>query len=91
MITETPSCVLSQYLWYNANTQVDKTSILFSRFSEKNIHYVSQLFNNNGPIKKLHEFKREYDLHDNHYFQWVQLAESIPEKWKFIIKKTVKL
>ena len=91
MITETPSCVLSQYLWYNANTQVDKTSILFSRFSEKNIHYVSQLFNNNGPIKKLHEFKREYDLHDNYYFQWVQLAESIPEKWKFIIKKTVKL
>ena len=91
MITEIPSCVLSQYLWYNANTQVDKTSTLFSRFSEKNIHYVSQLFNNNGPIKKLHEFKREYDLHDNYYFQWVQLVESISEKWKFIIKKTVKL
>ena len=35
MMTEIPSCILSQYLWYNANTQVDKTSIQFSRFSEK--------------------------------------------------------
>ena len=35
MMTEIPSCILSQYLWYNANIQVDKTSIQFSRFSEK--------------------------------------------------------
>ena len=33
-------------------------------------------------------FKREYDLHQNSYFQWVQLIDSIPEKWKFIIKKS---
>ena len=31
--------------------------------------------------------KREYDLHQNSYFQWVQLTDSIIEKWKFIIKK----
>ena len=47
--------------------------------------------NNNGPIKKWHKFKREYNLHQNSYFQWVQLIDSIPEKWKFIIKKTMKL
>ena len=87
MMTEIPSCILSQYLWYNANIQIDKTSIHFSRFSEKNINYVSQLFNNNGSIKKWHKFKREYNLHQNSYFQWVQLIDSIPEKWKFIIKK----
>ena len=39
MITEIPSRILSQYLWYNANIQVDlrvqrKTSIQFSRFSK---------------------------------------------------------
>ena len=35
MMTDIPSCLLSQYLWYNANIQVDKTSIHFSRFFEK--------------------------------------------------------
>ena len=45
-----------------------------------------------GTIKKWHEFKREYDLHETYYFQWVQLIDSIPKNWKFIIKKkTMKL
>ena len=51
MMTEIP-CILSQYLWFNANIQVDKASIQFSRFLEKNIHYVSQLFSENDSIKK---------------------------------------
>ena len=53
MLTEIPSYILSQYMWYNSNIQVDKTSIHFSRFSEKNI--VSQIFTNNCSIKKWHE------------------------------------
>ena len=87
MMTEIPSCILSQYLWYNANIQIDKISIHFSWFLEKNMNYVSQLFDNNGSIKKWHKFKREYNLHQNSYFHWVQLIDSITEKWKFIIKK----
>ena len=51
MMTETPSYILSQYLWYNANIYIDQTSIHFSRFPKKNINYVPQLFNNNGSIK----------------------------------------
>ena len=51
------------------------------------LNYVPQLFYNNGSIKKQHEFKREYDLYQNSYFLWVQLIDSIPEKWKLIIKK----
>ena len=92
-MTEIPSCIMSQYLWYNANIKVDKTSIQCSWFSQKKKkkNYISQLFNNNCSIKKCHEFKREYDLHQNSYFQWAQLIDSIPEKWKFIIKKTMKL
>ena len=78
-MTEIPSCILSQYLWYNANIQADKTSIPFSRFSEKNINQVTQLFNNNGSIEKWHKFRREYNLHEN-YFQWVQLIDSYSRK-----------
>ena len=87
MMTEIPPCILSQYLCSNANIQVDNTSIQFSRFSEKNINRVSQFFKNNGSIKKWHEFKREYDLHQNSYFQLVQLIDFIPEKWKSTITK----
>ena len=39
MMTEIPSCILSQYLWYNANIQI-KTFIHFSWFSEKNMFHV---------------------------------------------------
>ena len=55
MMTEIPSCILSHYLWYNANIQIDKTPIHFSRFSEKYISYVSQLFNHKCSIKKWHK------------------------------------
>ena len=46
------------------------------------------IFNNNGCIKKWHKFKREYNLNQNSYFQWLQIIDSIPKKWKFIIKKS---
>ena len=70
MMNEIPSCILSRYLWFGANIRVDKTSIQFSRFSEK---LISQLFNGKSSIKKWHEFKREYGLHGNSFFECVQL------------------
>ena len=48
-------CILSQYMWYNDSIQVDKVSVHFLQFSEKNINYDSQLFSENGSIKKWHE------------------------------------
>ena len=91
MMTEIPSCILYQHLWYYANIQIYKTSIHFSRFLEKIINYVSQVFDNNGSMKKWQKFKRENNLHQNSYFQWVQLIGSIPEKWEFIIKKNIEV
>ena len=35
MMIKIPCCIFSQYMWYNANIQVDKTSIKFSWFSEE--------------------------------------------------------
>ena len=86
-MAEIPSCILCQYLWYSKSIQVDKASVHFLTFSEKTINYVSQLFSDNGSIKKWHEFKREYNLYEASYFKWLQLVDSIPEKWKFIIKE----
>ena len=85
-ITEILSCILSQYLWYNESFQMDNTSDYFLKFCEKNINYVSQLFIDNGFIKQWHEFKKDYKLHESFYFQWLQLIDSILERWKFIIQ-----
>ena len=46
-----------------------------------------QLLYGNGPVKKLHEIRREDNLHEKSYFKWVQLIDSIPERWKFIFKE----
>ena len=37
-------------------------------------------------LEKWHEFKREY-LHGSSYFKWLQSVDSIPERWKFVIKE----
>ena len=46
-----------------------------------------QLLYGNGPVKKLHELRREDNLHEKSYFKWVQLIDSIPERWKSIFKE----
>ena len=80
MITEVLSCILSQYLWYNRSIQIDNSSVYFLKFSEYNISYISELFSGNGSIKQWHDFKRERNLHESFYFQWLQLIDSIPQK-----------
>ena len=59
---------------------------LFLKTFRKNINYASQLFTDNGSIKQWHEFKREHNPHESFYFQWLQLIDSIPQRWKIIIK-----
>ena len=46
-----PSCILSQYLRYNENIQVDKASAHFSKFSEKFFNYISRFFSDSGSFK----------------------------------------
>ena len=83
MMTEIPSCILSQCLWYDKSIQVDEASGYFLKFSGKNINYVLQIFSEIGSIKKWHEFKREYNLHESSYFKWLQIIDSVPERWTF--------
>ena len=79
---------MSQFLWYNIYSQIDEGGVHLSRFSQNNLNFVSQLFNTNGLIKAWHLLKQEYHLNNNSYFQWLQLINSIPEKWKLTIKQS---
>ena len=41
-----------------------------------------------GKVKGWHLLKQEYCLNNNTYLLWLQLINSIAEKWKFTIKQT---
>ena len=45
------------------------------------MNFVSQLFDINGSIEAWHLLKQEYRLNNNGHFQWLQLINSIPDKW----------
>ena len=89
MMAETPSCILSQYLWYNKSIQVNKVSIQFLTFPEKSISYVSQLFSHTGSIENGMNLKGTWKLNNQYqssYFKWPQLVDSFPERWELISK-----
>ena len=46
-----------------------------------------QLFSENGSIKQWHDIKREHSQDESFYFQLLQLIDSIPQRWKIIIKE----
>ena len=84
----TPSCILSQFLWYNIYIQIDEDDVHLSWFSQNNLNFVCQLFDTNNTFKAWHFLKYEYHLNNNSFFQWLQLINSVPEKWKLTIKES---
>ena len=58
---ETPSQILSQFLWYNNYTKIEDAVIHFEKFSNKNINFLLQLFKN-GIIISCVNLKDEYEL-----------------------------
>ena len=62
------SAVSSQYLWYNSNIQIDHKHIYLKEFAEKNINFVSQLFNEIGRTKSGIDFKTYHSLSTACYF-----------------------
>ena len=67
-MTAVPFCILPQYLWYNEIIPTDEASVNFLQFFKETVIYVSQLFSDNGSVKKWHEFKGEYNLYKHFYF-----------------------
>ena len=49
----------------------------------KYLNFVAQLSD-----KAWHHLQQEYHLNNKSYLQWLQLMNSIPDKWKFTIKQT---
>ena len=76
-----PSAIASQFLWHNRFIETDGKTIYWSNFSESNINFVGQLFQN-GKLKSWSVLKVENGLHKKQKFKWTQLVHAIPSKWK---------
>ena len=74
----------SQFLWYNNYIKIEVTLIHFEKFSNKNVNFLSQLFQNDRIISRVN-LKYEYKLTTSMFFQWTQLQHAIPTKWKTLI------
>ena len=72
------------FLWHNNYLKIEKAVIHFYKLSNKNINFLSQLFEN-GRIMSRVNLKDEYKLTNDMFFQWVQLKHVIPTRWKTLI------
>ena len=81
-----PSCILSEFLWFNKHINIGNENIFFKSFSEKNINFVNSIVADNGSFKKWEIIKNEYDLKNQDYFHYIQLIDAIPISWKKQLK-----
>ena len=84
----TPSCALSQFLWYNSYIKIHNKAVYLIFFSAKNINFITQLFHSDGSVKNWNIFKTEYALQDRDHFCRLHLINALPQMWKKCIKQT---
>ena len=81
------SMFLSNVNWFNSNIKVDSKPVHFSFFSDKNLNFIGQLFNENGNIKPWEDIKIEFHLKDTQKIYWLQIIDALPKSWKDAILK----
>ena len=81
----TPSAVASQYLWFNTNIKVDKKVVFYKEFSDKQVNFLTDLFDVYGKQKPWSDLAIEFGLDHKIFFKWCQLIHAIPKSWKKMI------
>ena len=84
----TPSCLRSQFLWFNKDIKINNKKLHFQDFSKENINFVEHLCKLSGVFKSWSEIKSEYNLEEKMFYKSCQLCHEIPNQWKRIIKTT---
>ena len=80
--SELPSCIRSNFLWFNKHILIEKKPIIFRYFSDKSLNFVCQLFDNNGNVKSWSIIKEEFGFNNFSIFKWQQLIYALPPFWK---------
>ena len=84
----TPSCLRSQFLWFDKDIKINNKPFYFQGFSKENINFVEHLCKPLGIFESWGEIKTEYSLEEKMFCKWFQLYHAIPNQWKRIIKAT---
>ena len=79
--TLVPSAILSQFLWFNSQIQIDNKNVSFPSLSERNINFVGQLFKLDGAIKPWKQLQEKYGLANKLKFKWIQPIHSLQNPW----------
>ena len=79
--------ILFEFIWFNSNIKVESKPVHFYFFSDKNLSFIGQLFNENGNIKALEDIKIEFHLKDIQKIYWLQIIHALPKSWKHAIFK----
>ncbi len=75
----------SQRIWYNRFLKIDKSTYFVKTFHQAGVNCIKDLFSENGSLLKWNDFRQLYNLPQTDCFKWIQIANSIPKKWKQVI------
>ena len=83
---EVPSCIQSNFLWYNKHLLIDNRPVYLQSSTGKNVNFPDNLLDDSGNFKSWNELKAEFNLANNLYFSWMQLINFILLNRRYIIK-----
>ena len=86
-ISYTPSCIGSQFLWFNNYITINNNSVHFKEFSSHNINFINQLFTSEGEFKNWNPVRREFQLTYSLSYKVTQISKAIPKIRKQIIRE----
>ena len=87
----TTSSVLSESVWNNSFIKINFKSIKPSFFGISQHLFVKDLLDDNGIFLSWDNIRFRYNIHQKHYFKWMQLKSSIPKKWLKLTKTDLSL
>ena len=80
-----PDLILSESIWFNRFVSVEKKTIMFKDFSKIGINKIGDLYENDGKLIHFDKLS-QLGLLSELYFRWMQLIDSLPVKWKALIR-----
>ena len=78
----TASTMYAQKIWYNKFIRIDNKSYRFNEMYKAGVEFVKDLYSENGQLLKWNDFQQRYNLPITKFFNWRQIIDSIPNKWK---------
>ena len=76
--SELPSCIISNFLWFNKHILIEKKSIFFRYLSDEGLNFFYQLFDSNENVNYWSSIKEEFGFRNSSNFEWQQLIYALP-------------